>query len=405
MLCQFSVKNFQCIKDELTLDLQATPITENMESVIQSEDGEVFLPLASIYGPNGSGKSTVIHALYSICYKVMKPIGTVTNSDENSVRISSTIQIRPFKFSNDTIKQPTEYELFFRTKTAEYQYKASIFKSKVLEESLSRKQFNQEDYVEVFTRIGQEVILCSSLRKYTVKDISEDILLLSYLGITHRRNAIINDVIAWFEHGIDFINYGNPHQEAKVAVAKDDSLKKLIIDLLSEMDIDISDYRVEERENHLDVYTIHSVDSHNYELELGEESSGTIKILGILPYVVGSLLDGTTLVIDELDSKLHPLLLRHIIELYNTPQTNKNGAQLIFTSHDLTTMTGELFRRDEIWFVAKTDDLASHMYSLVEIKTNNGKSVRKDARYDKQYIEGKYGADPYLKRIIDWGKY
>lgn len=403
MLCQFSVKNFQCIRDELTLDLQATSISENIDSLIKGTDGETFLPLAAIYGPNGSGKSTVIHALYSICYKIMNPIETITSEDDSMVRNGKVISIRPFKFSDDTVKQPTEYELFFRTHSAEYQYKASIFKSQVLQETLCRREFELEDYTEIFSRTGQQILLCNHMKDYITKDISENLLLLSYLGITHRKNPIVDDVISWLEKEINFINYGNPLQEAEIAVAQDQSLKKLVVDLLSEMDIDIVDYRVEEQGDNLEIYTIHSVNGKKYELKLGEESSGTIKIFGILPHIVSSILDGTTLVLDELDAKLHPLLLRHIIQLYNDPQINKSGAQLIFTSHDLTTMTSELFRRDEIWFVAKTYDLASQMYSLVEIKSASGKSIRKDARYDKQYIEGKYGADPYLRRIIDWG--
>ena len=81
---------------------------------------------------------------------------------------------------------------------------------------------------------------------------------------------------------------------------------------------------------------------------------------------------------------------------------NKNKAQLIFTSHDLSTMNSDVFRRDEIWFVAKGKAQNSKLYSLVEFKTGNGEIVRADAKYDKQYLEGKYGADPYLQRIIYW---
>ena len=89
--------------------------------------------------------------------------------------------------------------------------------------------------------------------------------------------------------------------------------------------------------------------------------------------------------------------------LFSDMSINKNGAQLIFTSHDLSTMNSEVFRRDEIWFVAKGNSQNSKLYSLVEFK-NNGKSIRKDAKFDKQYLEGKYGADPYLKKIIDWSE-
>ena len=133
-------------------------------------------------------------------------------------------------------------------------------------------------------------------------------------------------------------------------------------------------------------------------------SSGTKKLFGLLPFIAKSLSVGTTLVIDELDAKIHPVLLKYIIMMFNDMKINQHGAQLIFTSHDLSTMNSEVFRRDEIWFVAKGNKENSKLYSLVEFKNDKGESVRKDAKFDKQYLEGKYGADPYLRKIIDWGK-
>ena len=169
--------------------------------------------------------------------------------------------------------------------------------------------------------------------------------------------------------------------------------------------MDITNFRVEEKEDErIEVYTRHVVDGYEFELNLSEESSGTKKLFGLLPFIADSLVSGTTLVIDELDAKIHPVLLRHVIMLFNDMKINRHGAQLIFTSHDLSTMNSEVFRRDEIWFVAKGNRQNSKLYSLVEFKNEKGESVRKDAKFDKQYLEGKYGADPYLRKIIDWGK-
>ena len=95
-------------------------------------------------------------------------------------------------------------------------------------------------------------------------------------------------------------------------------------------------------------------------------------------------------------------MAKDIIELFSDKEKNRCGAQLIFTSHDLSTMNNEVYRRDEIWFAAKGRSQKSKLYSLVEFKNDKGESVRKDAKYDKQYLEGKYGADPYLQKIIDW---
>ena len=120
------------------------------------------------------------------------------------------------------------------------------------------------------------------------------------------------------------------------------------------MDLGIDDFRIEERDNdNIEVFTQHTIDGLCTWLSLSEESSGTKKIFSLLQPIVIALQSGAALVVDELDAKLHPLLLRHIIQLFCDRDINRAGAQLVFTSHDLATMTSEIFRRDEIWFVAK----------------------------------------------------
>lgn len=274
----------------------------------------------------------------------------------------------------------------------------------VVYESLDRIKLETGRRSALFVRNGNNVELKGVFGKIKIsEEISDNLPLLSYLGITYKKNEVISDVIEWFEESIDFLNYGNPRQELRTAIAKTDEVKKLVLDMIREMDLDIEDFRIEEKEdNHIEVYTKHIVNGYSTELTLSEESSGTRKLFGLLPFIARSLVVGTTLVIDELDAKIHPVLLRYVIMLFNNMEINKNSAQLIFTSHDLSTMNNEVFRRDEIWFVAKGKEQNSKLYSLVEFKNKKGESVRKDAKYDKQYLEGKYGADPYLKTIIDW---
>jgi len=408
MLCQFTVKNFQCIKETLTLDMQAANITDNQQTIIEDIDGEEFLPLGVIYGPNGSGKSTVLLALYKLAVKVMRPICAVScKRREECLRVSASDSIEPFKFSKETENAPTEYELFFRTDTNEYQYRISMLKNKIVDEALYKKALKGKKYATVFERKSiNHISLKGALKNYNIEDISDDLPLLSYLGITRRGNHMIRDVIEWFDDRIHFLNYGDPEQDAHVAIDDSDLLKPLILQMLKEMDIDISDYRVEKKDKNIKIFTSHVVDGDEYELNLvKDESNGTIKVFGILPYIAESIMFGRTLIIDELDAKLHPLLLNYIIGLFNDPNINKKKSQLIFTSHDLTTMNSETFRRDEIWFIAKGTNGAAKMYSLIEFKNDDGKTERKDARYDKRYLEGRYGADPYFRRIIDWGEY
>lgn len=94
---------------------------------------------------------------------------------------------------------------------------------------------------------------------------------------------------------------------------------------------------------------------------------------------------------------------KYIISLFTDPKINKFGAQLLFTSHDMSTMSNEVFRRDEIWFAALDDEHSSELYSLYEIRKEDGKRVNATASYNKQYLEGRYGADPYFKKMLDWG--
>lgn len=404
MLCQFSVKNYKCLKEEITFDMQATNISEHENSLITSEDGEKFLPLGVLYGPNGSGKSTVLEALYTLLSKIMRPICAVGCDNLDFLKRSENTIITPFKFDKTIAIKPTEFELFFRTEKCEYQYVLKVQKDKVVNEELYKKALSGKQYSPLFVRNGTSIVLKNSFRSYNCSEISDNLPLLSFFGITHKRNAHISDIVNWMNYGIEFINYGDPSRDAKIAVSKSEKTKSLILKMLAEMDIDISDYRTEEDEE-ITVYTSHAVGDKTYELELNEESNGTIKVFGILPYVAHALLKGTTLVIDELDAKLHPLLLKYIINLFRNKETNRNGAQLIFTSHDLSTMNSEMFRRDEIWFIAKGQDKSSTLYSLIEFKGEDGKTERKDARYDKRYLEGRYGADPYFRKIINWGEY
>ena len=406
MLCQFTVKNYQCIKDEMTFDMQAASISEHEQSLIVSADGETFLPLGVIYGPNGSGKSTVLYALYSLACKIMRPICAVGCDNQDCLKRSGGSVINPFKFSKETYNQPTEFEIFFRTQKNEYQYLLSILRDKVLREELYAKPITGRKYSTLFTRNGStEIELRGSLRNYSCSGISDNLPLISFLGITHSRNGYVKDIVNWFEHSIEFINYGNPREDASISIAESGEIKDLVLKMLVEMDIDISDYRVEKTEDNMRVYTSHIVNKKQYELNLTDESNGTIKVFGMLPHIADCLLNGATLVVDELDAKLHPMLLKYIIGLFSNREINKKGAQLIFTSHDLSTMNSNTFRRDEIWFIAKGEDQSSKLYSLIEFKHDDGRSERKDARYDKRYLEGRYGADPYLRKIIDWGEY
>ena len=384
--------------------MQAAAISEHEDRVIRDKDGEKFLPVSAIYGPNGGGKSNVLEALHTLAAKVLRPI-YATGDNEERIFLQKKLLIEPFAFSEEAKNEPTEFEIFFRTEIAEYRYILHVKKDVVVYERLDRVKLDTGRRSALFER-KKGIILKGLFAKFKISDeLSATLPLLSYLGITYRKNEVVKDVLGWFESKIDFLNYGNPIEELRMAVSNSEDVKQLMLNMIQEMDLDILDFRVVEDENgRIDVYTKHRVEGYETELNLLEESGGTKKLFGLMPFIADSLLRGISLVIDELDAKIHPVLLRHIIMMFNDMNINKKKAQLIFTSHDLSTMNSEVFRRDEIWFAAKGISQNSKLYSLVEFKNEKGEAVRKDAKFDKQYLEGKYGADPYLKRIIDWGK-
>lgn len=405
MLCQFTVKNYKSIRDEMTFDMQAAAISEHEDKVIRDKNGEQFLPVSAIYGPNGGGKSNVLEALHTVAAKVLRPL-YATGDNEERVFLQKKLLIEPFAFSEEMKSEPTEFEVFFRTELAEYRYILHVKREIVVYECLDRVKLETGRRSALFERNAKETILKGVFAKLKISDeLSETLPLLSYLGIIYKKNKVVKDVLEWFEYGIDFLNYGNPIEELRMAVSNSEDVKQLMLNMIQEMDLDIVDFRVVKDENdRIDVYTKHMVEGYEAELNLFDESSGTKKLFGLMSFIADSLLSGATLVIDELDAKIHPVLLRHIIMVFNDMSINKKKAQLIFTSHDLSTMNSEVFRRDEIWFVAKGNAQNSQLYSLVEFKNEKGESVRKDAKFDKQYLEGKYGADPHLRRIVDWGK-
>ena len=404
MLCQFTVRNFKSIRDAVTFDMQATAISEHEDRIIKDKDEELYLPVSAVYGPNGGGKSNVLEALHSLVTKVLRPLYATSNNEEIAIKMKKLV-IEPFVFDEETRNEPTEFELFFRTEMAEYRYELTVKREIIEYERLDRIKLDTGRKSALFERDEDEITLKGAFSRLKTSDeLSDTLPLLSYLGITYRKNEVVQDVLDWFDEEINFLNYGNPMQELRMAVSKSEDVKKLMLQMIQEMDLDIVDFRVEEKENdRIEVFTKHIIDEYEAELNLFDESSGTKKLFGLLPFIAKSLLKGTTLVIDELDAKIHPVLLKYLIMTFSDMEKNKKGAQLIFTSHDLSTMNSEVFRRDEIWFVAKGNRQNSKLYSLVEFKNKKGESVRKDAKFDKQYLEGKYGADPYLRKIIDWG--
>ena len=395
MICQFSFKNFMSYKDETVFDFQAAAIPELSESVISREKMSDLLPVGVVYGPNGGGKSNLLKAFACLVWTVVKPVADLGKTREPLI-LQLGVDCIPFLLDDKSRNESTEFQVFFRTNGNEYQYNLAIRKEEIVSESLSWRTIGGKKTGIVFERDFSEIDLGASINKNSVnKQVNPKMPYLSFLAINYDF-PVIAEVISWFESCI-IQSYANPFVDSRIFVANE-GIKKSIIRALNDLDIDIADYRFSDDKKQL--FTIRTVNEKSYELPFEYESDGTRKLLAALPIILIALRYGRFVVIDELDAKLHPKLLRYIIKLFHDPEINKNGAQLLFTSHDLTTMKNDLFRRDEIWFACENDSHESGIYSLYDIRDENDKHVNNTAAYDKQYMEGRYGADPYLRNTL-----
>ena len=414
MIYEFTFSNFRSYRKEATMDFGAKPISEFENTLLHGKDSDI-LPVCVIYGPNGGGKSSVLMAIQSLQKTVLSPLTQLAFMKKKSEKLSdvSMEEIQKnisdqsneqmfYKWDEQGKEIPTEYSILFQVDDWKYRYELKISKDAILEENLYI-QDSIDHFEALFERDAEGVYLCDEISGIDIENMNESLPLISYIGMF--KNIPKIDQALRFFFNIQTINFDVPRRDRTIFIKSIERDKNRVLNVVQSMGIDIVDIRVvyEEDGNVKNVYTKHKLENGKYrELELKEESSGTRKIFSILPIILTSLDKGRFLVIDELDAKLHPALLQAMIELFTNPNTNSNKAQLLFTSHDMTTMSNKVFRRDEIWFSAINGKDESVLYSLVDFRKENGKKTRNDETYSKQYLEGRYGADPYLKRMVNW---
>lgn len=398
MLCQFGFKNFKSYKNETIFDFQAGELSEFKDSLIKVDKATPLLPVSVVYGPNGGGKTTLLQALSCLITMVVFPIHELKKNRVNLI-VQQKVNCEPFLYDEKSRDEPTEFNLYFRQNGSDYRYYVAIKNDVVISESLFRRGIGAKKSAVLFEREENSIELGASIGKSGINtEVNPKMLFLSFLAINYNIPVIV-EVQEWFESCV-IRNYANPITDLKFMIAEDEAFKKPFLNLLNEMGIDVCNYYYD-KENK-DFLLIRNINDVDYPLSLSKESAGTRKLFGSLPILMIALQTGRLAIIDELDAKLHPKLLRYIISLFTDPEVNKFGAQLLFTSHDMSTMNNEVFRRDEIWFAALDNEHSSELYSLYEIRKEDGKRVNATASYNKQYLEGRYGADPYFKKMLDW---
>ena len=418
MIEEFSFGNFWSFKDIQTLNMAAAKIksknplldTNNVFSVNKDVN---LIKTKAIYGANSSGKSNVIKALVTF-------IRIIKDSVKEEKALSL---IDSFQLSTETENKPTFFQLTFRIKKTKYRYgfeadDKSIKSEWLFSTPLKREQplFIRENgkLIEINQTHFEEGVMYQKL----FDNSDEQIFTETSLFLTHLASTGFGKISKQIVKTISTISIisGLGHR-GMYGIAGDslnDSVKKkFILDFLKNADIGIDDLEAIEITNEnlpenledevkedlkKGKIVISSRTKYNEDLKENgksnfsfgmQESEGTKKMFELSPFIYKSLKEGTPLFIDEFDSRFHPLLTKKIVELYNSVD-NKN-AQLVFTTHDTNLLSSDLLRRDQIDFVEKDRYGASHLYTLVEIK-----GIRNDSSFEKDYIQGKYGAIPFL---------
>lgn len=412
MLIQFNFKNYNSFRDEAILDLSATKMTEFSDRVV-SVGSEKILPVAAIYGANASGKSNVYSAFE---YMSKYVINSFKYGDEE--KDFEDIRPKPFLFDISSESADTCFEVYFTVpgdeKERTYNYGFCIGQTGITEEWLNYKAKTARKYSPIFYR-DSETLDLTGIPKASRDNIEvalEKQVLIVSLGAKLRvaKCKLVRD---WFLNN-DFADFGNivtnfflSHVLPKDFVT-DETVRKNVVNYFSSFDETIKGFEVtqlppqeDSKEERYLIDALHKkIGSDELaRIPLSNESAGTLKMFALYPELQEVLQNGGVFCIDELNARLHPLLVRNFVLTFLNPEINVNHAQLIFTTHDTWQLSNQLLRRDEIWFTKKDEVGVSTLYSLADFVDEDGSRIRKDESYEKNYLLGKYGAIPSLKTI------
>lgn len=362
MLIQFNFKNFKSFRDEAVLDLSATKMTEFSER-ITTIGNEKILPVAAIYGANASGKSNVYNAfLYMSKYVV----DSFKYGDDEDV--FDIIAPTPFLFESKSANAESNFEVYFTlpkdSSERVYNYGFSLDKEGIKEEWLNSKAKTARKYTTIFYRNAEENELDLSGFPKSSRDniqvaLEKQVLVVS-LGAKLKVGKC-KEIRDWFMAN-EFADFGDPvtnfflSRRLPKGFVDDKNVQKKVIEYFASFDNHIKDFNIEkvpgDGENKDESYKISSlhkmIDSEDFaELPLGLESAGTLKMFALYPELQDVLERGSMFFVDELNARLHPLLVRNFLLRFLNPEINRYNVQLIFTTHDTWQLSNQVLRRDE----------------------------------------------------------
>lgn len=417
MLLQFTFGNYRSFRDETTFSMVASSGAEHREThtiPIPGDNESRAVRSAGIFGPNASGKTNLLRALNAMSDIVVKSATSGQRGDDIA-------PITPFRLTAEHREAPTAFAASFIIDGVEYEYAFAATRSEVVEESLyaypkgqARRWFERRFSVSHDSGEFNPGDYLKGHRKQIWDATRPNALFLSTAA--QLNNKQLAPIFDWFRKSVAYLPGRRLGPGFTADISVNEKERKRILELMSAADLGIRDIFVEEEPVDFDAlpsglaeiieksnqrekverilgrsvrFQHTEVPEEEALLDLNEESHGTQQFFALAGPVLDVLDQGRVLLVDELNASLHPTMVREIVSLFNDPETNPNGAQLIFNTHDVTLLSQDLLRRDQIWFTEKFGDGASRLTPLLEFKPRKGTEALR-----KNYLQGRYGGLP-----------
>lgn len=404
MLIELKIKNCFSIQNEQTLSFVASNDAMLSRNTFQAVN-LTLLKSVAVYGANAAGKTNLIRII-----SIMKHL--ILESTEK--KIGDNLQITPFLLGNDK-DNPSELEIAFAIGDIKYRYGFSLSSNRFLEEWLfaypddKPQQWFLRCYNENLDKDEFDWGDCFQDETNAQQITREDVLFLS--AAVKWNNKQLRPIFRWFHNlnissTIGFYNAKN----FSIRMLKDDKIN--FLKHIKDVDLDIEDIRIEEREinmqdlpyelrnmlldnpekiSKIDVKTLHlDQDGNIVEFYIQQESEGTRKFFEFLGPIMDTLEKGKVLVVDELHNHLHPMMTKFIIGLFHSEKFNKKNAQLLFTTHETSVLSDDIFRKDQIYFCEKQNK-ATRFYSMDDFS-----EIKEDWDFEQSYLLGRFGALPNI---------
>lgn len=421
MLLDFTVENYRSIKEPVTLSAVAQrqssrQTTQDNKRKRVKLDHEIspgypvkgwdieLLPVLAIFGANASGKSNVIQALdYLLLLMAHGNQGTLKFQ-----QVFKYAKLMPFRLDSSFAKEPTRFELRVAFDDAIYTYSLVLHQNHILLEKLdyalaktkrTRRLFHRswdENAKKFIWKNGSDFVGTHTKLQRTIKENELYMSLIARLELD-----IVERLCSWFSSRWLGISLGSEAydlfsiftlQDSDSSVTTD--IFKQVLEIIKKFDTGISSLDIKKElkdETNYEIYALHHTkDGNEIRWSFEEESLGTQRLFSLAYRMVVALKTGGLTIVDELGTNVHPTLVKNIVRMFQNPKTNPKNAQLIFTSHDNTLQRNNLLRRDQIWFTQKRPDQSTELYPLTDFH------VRNDLAIDKAYLDGRFGAVPFL---------